>query len=112
MGLEVQTSLQLARLLLLQQLVHGCSEVMILEAKQYHLASRLFLHTWLQSKAWSWQHKMSLGRLSSILYTCMYEGTYVWPLFVHSRIGPAGLGLCFSRKKLGPFKIRSKIVHA
>lgn len=59
-----------------------------------------------------WQHKMRLGRLSSILYACMYEGTYVWPLFVHSRIGPAGLGLCFSRKKLRPFKIRSKIVHA
>lgn len=37
LGLEVQTSLQLARLLFLQHLVHGCSEVMILEAKQCHL---------------------------------------------------------------------------
>lgn len=45
LGFEVQTSLQLARLLFLQQLVHGCSEVMMLEAKQCHLASRLFLHT-------------------------------------------------------------------
>lgn len=81
LGLEVQTSLQLARLLFLQHLVHGCSEVMILEAKQCHLACRLFLHTWLQSKAWSW-HPSRFSRVAAQNETWKTEQH---PLCMHVR---------------------------